>query len=162
MSQLENQPIDTLQEGMQRRYQKTLSENDIALFAATSGDLNPVHLDADYAATTVFKQPIAHGMWTGALISAAIATQLPGPGSVYRGQTLSFKRPVVVGDCITVTLTVLSVKARSKRVILQCEAHNQNDELVAVGEADVIAPADKLIIATPTLPAITVGGSVID
>jgi len=91
MTQLENLPLSELSVGMVKTYSKTLTEQDILLFAACSGDVNPVHLDKDYAATTAFGEPIAHGMWTGALVSAAIATQLPGPGSVYRSQSLSFR-----------------------------------------------------------------------
>jgi 3-hydroxybutyryl-CoA dehydratase len=93
-------------------------------------------------------------MWTGALISAAIATQLPGPGSVYRGQSLSFKHPVKLGDTVTITLTVTEIKARVKLVTLSCEAHNQDGKLIAKGEAEVIAPAEKLTLAAGQLPTI--------
>src|SRR5690606_9906300 len=106
MEILNNHPLDTLEVGQTAVYSKTLTEKDIALFAACSGDVNPVHLDKDYAATTNFGEPIGHGMWTGALVSAAIATQLPGPGSVYRSQSLSFKNPVKVGDEVTVKLEI--------------------------------------------------------
>ncbi len=157
MAQLENLTINELSVGLVKTYSKTLAQKDIILFAACSGDVNPVHLDKDYAATTPFGEPIAHGMWTGALISAAIATQLPGPGSVYRSQSLIFKHPVKVGDTVTVTLSVSEIKERIKLVVLDCEAHNQDGKLIAKGVAEVIAPSEKQIIVVPVLPEIVAG-----
>jgi len=157
MANLENFPIAELSVGLSKTYSKTLTEKDILLFAACSGDLNPVHLDKTYAATTVFGEPIAHGMWTGALISAAIATQLPGPGSIYRGQTLTFKNPVKVGDTVTVTLTISEIKERLKLVVLDCEAKNQDGKLIAKGVAEVIAPSEKQILEIAVLPEIKIG-----
>lgn len=154
MTLLENCPIDTLNLGQTATYSKTLTTRDIILFAACSGDVNPVHLDADFAATTAFGEPIGHGMWTGALVSAAIATQLPGPGSIYRSQTLDFKFPVKVGDIVTVNLEVIELKPRVKLVVLACEAINQDGKLVAKGTAEVIAPAEKLSLAPGALPTI--------
>lgn len=157
MNLLDNYPINELSVGQTASYSKQLTQRDIALFAACSGDLNPVHLDADYAATTVFGEPIGHGMWTGALVSAAIAMRLPGPGSVYRSQSLSFKHPVKVGDVVTVTLVVSEIKERIKLVVLDCEAHNQEGKLVAKGVAEVIAPAQKQQLAEGNLPPIAIG-----
>lgn len=157
MNLLENYTVDELVVGLSATYSKTLTTNDIALFAACSGDVNPVHLDAAYAATTPFGEPIGHGMWTGALVSAAIATRLPGPGSIYRSQSLSFKHPVKVGDTVTVTLSVAEIKARVKLVTLECEAHNQEGKLIAKGVAEVIAPSEKLSLPAGQLPAITIG-----
>lgn len=156
MTTLTNYTIDEITEGLSKTYSKTLTQKDVQLFAATSGDVNPVHLDSDFAATTPFGEPIGHGMWTGALVSAAIATQLPGPGSVYRGQSLQFKKPVKIGDTVTVTLTVEAIRARVKLVTIKCEAHNQEGVLVAEGTAEVIAPAEKLKLTAPVLPEITV------
>lgn len=156
MSQLNNLVLSEITVGFSKTYSKTLTQKDIILFAACSGDVNPVHLDKDYAATTPFGEPIAHGMWTGALVSAAIATQLPGPGSVYRSQTLNFKHPVKVGDTVTVTLTVSEIKERLKLVVLECEAHNQDGKLIAKGAAEVIAPTEKQAINAPVLPDIVV------
>jgi 3-hydroxybutyryl-CoA dehydratase len=156
MALLENYPIAELVVGLSKTYTKTLTERDVILFAACSGDVNPVHLDKAYAATTPFGEPIAHGMWTGALISAAVATQLPGPGSVYRSQSLSFKHPVKIGDTVTVTLTVSDIKARVKLVTLACEAHNQDGKLIAKGIAEVIAPSEKQRLEMPVLPDINI------
>lgn len=157
MNLLENYPINELTLGQTASYSKTLTEQDVILFAACSGDVNPVHLDKDYAATTPFGEPIGHGMWTGALVSAAIATRLPGPGSVYRSQSLNFKHPVKIGDTVTVTLTVSEIKERVKLVTLECEAHNQDGKLIAKGVAEVIAPADKLNIKAGEVPEIRIG-----
>jgi 3-hydroxybutyryl-CoA dehydratase len=154
MGLLENHPIDQIVIGQTATYSKTLTEADVILFAACSGDVNPVHLDKTYAATTPFGEPIGHGMWTGALVSAAIATQLPGPGTVYRSQSLSFKHPVKIGDVVTVTLTVTEIKSRVKLVTLDCEAHNQDGKLIAKGIAEVIAPAEKLSVSAGQLPNI--------
>lgn len=156
MGLLENYTIAELSIGLSATYEKTLTRTDIVLFAQCSGDVNPVHLDAEYAATTAFGEPIGHGMWTGALISAAIATRLPGPGSVYRSQSLSFKQPVKIGDTVTVTLTVSEIKERLKLVVLDCAAHNQDGKLVAKGVAEVIAPTEKLSLAAGELPEIVV------
>ena len=154
MSLLENYPIDQIAVGQTASYSKTLTERDVILFAACSGDVNPVHLDKTYAATTPFGEPIGHGMWTGALVSAAIATRLPGPGSVYRSQSLNFKHPVKIGDTVTVTLTVTEIKERLKLIALDCAAHNQDGRLIAKGIAEVIAPAEKLSINAGELPSI--------
>lgn len=154
MSLLENYPIDQIAVGQTASYSKTLTERDVILFAACSGDVNPVHLDKTYAATTPFGEPIGHGMWTGALVSAAIATRLPGPGSVYRSQSLNFKHPVKIGDTVTVTLTVTEIKERLKLITLDCAAHNQDGRLIAKGIAEVIAPAEKLSINAGELPSI--------
>lgn len=157
MNLLENYPLNELSVGRTASYSKTLTQDDVILFAACSGDLNPVHLDKDYAATTPFGEPIGHGMWTGALVSAAIATQLPGPGSVYRSQSLNFKHPVKIGDTVTITLTVTEIKERLRLVILDCAAHNQEGKLVAKGVAEVIAPAEKQSLPAGKLPVITLG-----
>jgi len=157
MNLLENYPINELVVGQTATYSKTLTERDVILFAACSGDVNPVHLDKEYAATTPFGEPIGHGMWTGSLVSAAIATRLPGPGSVYRSQSLSFKHPVKIGDAVTVTLVVSEIKERVKLVTLECEAHNQDGKLIAKGIAEVIAPAEKLKIKEGEVPYIKIG-----
>ncbi len=157
MSVLENYPINELVVGQSASYRKTLTQQDVILFAACSGDVNPVHLDKEYAATTTFGEPIGHGMWTGALVSAAIATCLPGPGSVYRSQSLNFKHPVKIGDTVTITLVISEIKERVKLVTIECEAHNQDGKLIAKGVAEVIAPAEKLSINAGEVPTITLG-----
>ncbi len=156
MSLLENTPYDELQVGQQASYPHSVTERDVQLFAAVSGDRNPVHLDADYAAGTPFKERIAHGMFTGALISAAIACTLPGPGTIYLGQNLRFLRPVKLGDALSVELEVLE-KLPKNRVRIATRVLNQQGKAVVDGEAEVMAPQDKLRIALSELPPISVG-----
>ena len=98
MTQVTNTPYEALEVGQTASYSKTVGERDIQLFAAMSGDHNPVHLDPEFAAATMFKERIAHGMFSGALISAAVACELPGPGTIYVGQQMSFQKPVKIGD----------------------------------------------------------------
>jgi acyl dehydratase len=151
----ENITYDELQEGDTASFGRTLTEDELVLFAAVSGDINPVHLDPDFAAGTPFKERIAHGMWSGSLISAALATVMPGPGSVYLEQSLNFRRPIKLNDTLTVTLTVLR-KDPKYRVLLKCEVHNQDGKIVVTGEAKVIAPNEKQVLNKPRLPKITI------
>ena len=104
MSQVTNTPYEALEVGQKAEYKKSVEERDIQLFAAMSGDHNPVHLDAEFAAKSMFRERIAHGMFSGALISAAVACTLPGPGTIYLGQQMSFQKPVKIGDTLTCLL----------------------------------------------------------
>lgn len=156
MDALENITYDELNVGDSATYTRTLTEEELVLFATVSGDVNPVHLDKEYAASTPFKERIAHGMWSGALISAALATVMPGPGTIYLEQSLNFKRPVRLDDTLTIRLTVISKEERN-RVILSCEVNNQRNETVVTGEAKVIAPTEKISLDRPKLPRITIG-----
>jgi 3-hydroxybutyryl-CoA dehydratase len=118
---------------------RTVTEADVIAFAAVSGDANPVHLDAAYAATTPFKQRIAHGMLTASFISALIAGELPGPGAVYISQTLSFRRPVVFGAAVTTTVTVAALDAAKARATLTCQC-SVDGKAVLEGEAVIMVP----------------------
>lgn len=158
MSKLSNFTYDEITIGQTATYSKRVQEQDIQLFAAASGDVNPVHLDADFAAGTMFKGRIAHGMLTGALISAALAMELPGPGTIYLSQTLRFRLPVKIGDTVTVKLEVTDKRDRRQFVTLDCKAYNQNDKLIASGSAEVIAPSEKLIMEYPALPRVRIEG----
>lgn len=155
MPAISNYTYEEITIGQSATYSKTVSAQDIQLFAAVSGDCNPVHLDEDFAGGTVFKQCIAHGMLSGAIVSAALAMELPGPGSIYRGQSLSFRRPVFPGDTLTVTLEVVDKQDRSSVVTLDCKVHNQDEVLVTSGTAEVIAPAEKLSVTPPELPTVS-------
>ena len=156
MDALENITYDELQVGDCATYTRTLTEDELVLFAAVSGDVNPVHLDSDFAKKTVFKERIAHGMWSGALISAALATIMPGPGTIYLEQSLNFKKPVKLNDTLNVKITV-AAKEPKYRVLFDCEIVNQNNEIVVVGQAKVIAPTEKVSLERPVLPKITIG-----
>ncbi|ENA36725.1 MULTISPECIES: MaoC family dehydratase [Pseudomonas] len=152
----DNIPYEALQVGQKASVIRTIKERDLLLFAEVSGDRNPIHLDAEYAAKSVFREQIAHGMLSGALISAAIACELPGPGSIYLGQTLSFNKPVKLGDTLKVEIEVLE-KLPKNRVRLATRVFNQNDEQVVDGEAEVLAPKKALSIELSTLPPVTIG-----
>ena len=155
MTQVSNIPYDALEVGQKASISKTVEERDVQLFAAVSGDNNPVHLDAAFAAETLFKERIAHGMFSGALISAAIACELPGPGTIYLGQQLRFTRPVKLGDTLTVELEVLE-KLPKGRVRLATRVLNQNAEQVVDGEAEVLAPRAAQTVSMPAMPQVTI------
>ena len=156
MPRLVNYTYDEITIGQTARYSRLIEERDIRLFAAVSGDVNPVHLDPEFAAATSFGEPIAHGMLTGAIISAALAMELPGPGTIYLSQSLKFRLPVKPGDTVTVTLEVMDKQERRKGVVLDCKASNQAGKVVATGSAEVIAPAQKLSIERPPIPRVEV------
>jgi 3-hydroxybutyryl-CoA dehydratase len=129
--------IDALKPGMSATYERTVTVADIEAFAAVSGDHNPVHLDDAYAKTTMFKGRIAHGMLGASFISTAIASKLPGPGSVYLAQSLSFKAPVRPGDKVETVITVAEVIAEKKRVVLKTQCR-VGETVVIDGEATVM------------------------
>lgn len=155
MTQITNIPYEKLEVGQQASFSKTVDERDVQLFAAVSGDNNPVHLDAAFAAETMFKERIAHGMFSGALISAAIACNLPGPGTIYLGQQLKFTRPVKLGDTLTVQLEVLE-KLPKNRVRIATRVFNQNQEQVVDGEAEVLAPRSEQTLTMPAMPQVSI------
>ncbi|SBS33908.1 (R)-specific enoyl-CoA hydratase [Marinomonas spartinae] len=121
-------------------YIKTVTQEDVQSFAHITGDTNPVHLDADFAATTSFGKPIAHGMLSAGFISAAIGTKLPGSGCIYLEQNLKFRAPVYIGQDVITTITVVEINERRRRVTLKtaCEC---DGKVVVSGEAIVMIPA---------------------
>ena len=114
---------------------RTITADDIVRFAEVSGDRNPVHLDAAYAARSLFGQRIAHGFLIGSMISALLGMELPGKGSIYLGQTLKFLAPVHVGDTVTASVEVIGVRAEKRIITLRTDCTNQNGVLVLTGEA---------------------------
>lgn len=129
--------LEDLETGMVERFAKTVTEADIVLYAGITGDTNPLHLDQDYAETTMFKGRIAHGMLTAGFVSAVLGTRLPGPGSVYVDQSLSFKRPVRIGDTVTAEVTVKSIDSDSRRVVFNTVCL-VNGKSVLEGEATLM------------------------
>ena len=117
---------------------KTIEQSDIDAFARVTGDHNPVHVDEEFAKTTRFGRRIAHGMLTASLISAVLANKLPGEGSVYLGQTLTFVAPVFPGDEITARVTVREIREDKPILKLETVCVNQRDEIVIRGEATVL------------------------
>lgn len=130
--------MPTLQPGDAASRTLTISDETIRAFAEVTGDNNPVHLDDEYAAGTRFGRRIAHGMIAAGLVSATLANDLPGPGTVYLSQTLKFKLPVYPGDSVTATVEVLSVRPDKPIVTLSTVCTNQDDEVVLDGEAVVM------------------------
>ncbi|MDE1915605.1 MAG: bifunctional enoyl-CoA hydratase/phosphate acetyltransferase [Sphingomonadales bacterium] len=151
---IENRLFDDIAIGDSAALTRSVTHRDIELFAAVSGDVNPAHMDPDYAATDMFHRVIVHGMWGAGLISAVLGTKLPGPGTIYLGQTLHFLKPVGLGDTITATVTVAERREDKKRLKLACRCTNQKGEEVITGEADVIAPTEKVSRPRVALPDI--------
>ena len=129
--------FDELTVGMTDEYSKTVTERDVMMFADITGDFNPVHVDEVAAAKTRFGGRIAHGMLSAGLISAAIANKLPGPGSIYLGQTLKFTLPVRIGDRVTASIAVAEILTR-RRVRLSTICTNQDGQKIIEGEATVM------------------------
>ena len=130
--------MPALQPGEKASRTTTISDDMIRLFADLTGDTNPVHLDDAYAAGTRFGRRIAHGMIAAGLISATLANDLPGPGTIYLSQTLQFKAPVYPGDTITTTVEVKTARPDKPIVTLATSCRNQNDVIVLEGEAVVL------------------------
>ncbi len=141
---IENRIFSEIAVGDTASITRTLTPQDIELFAVVSGDVNPAHLDPAYAETDLFHKIIVHGMWGGALISAVLGTKLPGPGTIYLSQDLHFRAPVGIGDTIVSTVTVRALKPEQHRVVLECVSTNQNGQVVITGTAEVLAPTEKV------------------
>ena len=137
---LEGYCIEDLNIGMSGVYARTITEADVVMFAATSGDSNPVHLNQEYAQTTFFKGRIAHGMLSAGFISTVLGTRLPGPGTIYLGQNLQFRAPVRIGDTVSAKVDVKEIIPEKRRVILTTNCFVK-DTLVIEGEATVMVPS---------------------
>lgn len=129
--------FDEITVGQSAEYSKTITDAEITMFAEITGDFNPVHIDEEAASKTRFGGRIAHGMLSAGLISAAIANKLPGPGSIYLGQSLKFTAPVKLNDTVTTTLEVIELLSKN-RVRLSTTCRNQKGETVVEGEATVM------------------------
>ena len=128
--------------GQSAEFSKTLSESDIYLFAGISGDLNPFHINEEYAKNTFFKGRIAHGMLLAGFISTVVGCYLPGPGAIYVSQDLRFLAPARVGDTITAKAVVKEMDTDKNRVILQTTCTKQDGTVVVDGKA-VVSPRKK-------------------
>ncbi len=126
--------LEDLAPDMEASVSKTITNEDVLAFAALSGDVNPVHLDDAFAASTIFKKRIAHGFLTGALFSTVLGTKLPGPGCIYLSQGLKFRAPVYIGDEVVATCKVTGVDPEKGRVTLACDC-SVNGKTVLEGEA---------------------------
>ena len=134
MNEIGGYEFEELRVGMSATYAKTITEADIVLFAAVSGDNNAIHTNEEFAATTIFKGRIAHGMLSASVISAALANKLPGPGAIYMSQNLRFRAPVRAGDTVHATVTIKELNPEKRRVLLDtcCRV---SDKVVIEGDA---------------------------
>jgi acyl dehydratase len=150
--------IAELREGDHAELTRIVANEDIAGFVDAVGDYNPVHSDSLYAATTMFKAPIAPGMFTAGLVSAVIGTMLPGPGAIYLSQSLKFVKPVFPGDAITARVEITEVLRERNRIRLQTVCVNQRGEEVLSGEAWVMPSRTAIVyeerpLGRPTVTA---------
>lgn len=148
---MENIRYSEINEGDSASLEKVVRMKDLQLFAAASGDVNPIHLDEEFARETEYGRCVAHGMWVGSLISSLLATKLPGPGGVYLSQSLKFHRPVFVGDQLKVEVKVLEKKRRNI-LLMECVVQNQVEKIVVKGECMVTASDEKIEIQPCELP----------
>ena len=153
MEMIRNKPYNSIMVGDKATLNRTLTRKDIQLFAIMSGDVNPAHVDEEYANSSQFHHIIAHGMWGGALVSTVLGTQLPGPGTIYLKQDFTFRHPVSLGDNLTVTVTVVE-KREHHQVLLDCACINQDGEVVIDGQALVKAPTEQIDRPRAVLPAV--------
>ena len=155
---IENRTYDEIALGDTAGLDRTLTKRDIELFAVMSGDVNPAHVDPEFAASDMFHRVIAHGMWGGALISTVLGTELPGPGTIYLGQNLRFLGPVGLGDTVNVSVTAAEKDDKHHRITFDCKAVNQDGKTVIDGSALVIAPTEKIKRKRVTLPEVRIEG----
>ncbi len=153
---LQNRTFEEMAVGETASLSHTVAQRDIDLFATVTGDVNPAHVDPAYAATDMFHHIIIQGMWGAGLISATLGTKLPGPGTIYLGQELRFRRPVSIGDTITATVTVREKKAAKGDVTLDTVCTNQHGEEVITGSAFARAPTEKVRLPRTVLPEVRV------
>jgi 3-hydroxybutyryl-CoA dehydratase len=132
--------LDELRVGDRAEFSKTITETDVYLYAGVTGDLNPAHINEEYAKKTFFKTRIVHGMLLAGLISGVLGNKLPGPGTVYIRQELNFLAPVRIGDTITAAVEILEIMAEAKRIRAKTTCVNQEGTLVLDGEAIVSPP----------------------
>ncbi len=151
-----NRPFAEIRLGDKASLTRVLTRADIKTFAVLSGDINPTHVDDDFARTQGDGRLTAHSMWAGALVSSILGNELPGPGTIYLSQQLRFVKRMAADDEITATVTVKEKRAESRTVVLDCECVNQHGDIVAMGVAEVIAPAEKLSLPRPALASLSV------
>lgn len=137
---MKGKTISELSLGDKAYFQKTITETDVYMYAGITGDLNPAHINEEYAKDTMFKGRIAHGMLTAGLVSAVLGMQLPGPGTIYLKQDLKFTAPVRIGDTIKAEVEVSEMIVEKNRIKLRTTCTNQNGDVVLDGEATVMPP----------------------
>jgi 3-hydroxybutyryl-CoA dehydratase len=149
---MNRRPFAALRIGDRASFSKTIAECDVYAFAGITGDFNEVHIDRVAAERGEFKQRVAHGMLGASLISTVLGGQLPGPGTIYMSQSLRFLAPVFIGDTVTAEVEIIELLAEKRRVRLRTVCRNERGQLVADGEALVLAPADPQPADPPLNP----------
>ncbi|MGD8533235.1 MAG: bifunctional enoyl-CoA hydratase/phosphate acetyltransferase, partial [Gammaproteobacteria bacterium] len=152
---IENHPYEEIRVGQTAELQRTLTRDDIVLFGKVSGDLNPTHVDADYASNSAIGTITGHSLWSSGLISSLLGNLLPGPGTVYRKQDVQFHRPIALDDRVTARIRVRE-KGNENRVVFDCDVVNQRGETVMSGVAEVTAPSEKISVPKSELPEVSV------
>ena len=153
---IRNVTFDELFIGQSANLSRSLTRRDIELFAYVSGDVNPAHLDTEYAERTFFHSVIGHGFWSGSLFSTLLGTQLPGPGTIYLNQSMKFLAPVRIGDKVTATITCIEKLGENQRAVFSCELVNEAEDKVLVGTATVVVPSESVEVAKPDLPHVSI------
>ena len=153
---LESRIYDEINLGDSTSLTRTLRAEDIQLFAIMSGDINPAIVDRDFANSGMFREVIAHGMWSASLISTTLGTQFPGPGTILVDQSIRFVKPVTIGDTITITVTVKQMFAHNHHILFDCNCTNQDGLQVVTGTAEVLAPREKLRTRRTELPNVMI------
>lgn len=153
---IQNRTFDEIQIGDFAQLVRTLRPEDIHLFAAMSGDVNPTHVDPEFAHSSQFREVVGHSMWGSTLISTVLGTEFPGPGTVYVSQGLNFWRPVTIGDTLTITVTCREKYQHNHHLVLDCVALNQDGLKVIDGTAEVAAPTEKIKRNRVVLPEVTI------
>ena len=155
-SLIQNRVFDEIQVGDFAQLVRTLRPEDIHLFAAMSGDVNPTHVDPEFARSSQFREVVGHSMWGSTLISTILGTEFPGPGTVYVSQGLNFWRPITIGDTLTITVTCKEKFEHNHHIILDCLAVNQDGLKVIDGIAEVQAPTEKIKRPRVELPGVVI------
>lgn len=153
---IQNRTFDEIQVGDHAQLIRTLRPDDIHLFAVMSGDVNPTHVDTEYARSSQFREVVGHSMWGSTLISSILGTEFPGPGTVYVSQGLNFWRPITIGDTLTITVTCRQKFEHNHHLLLDCLAVNQDGLKVIDGVAEVQAPTEKVKRPRMNLPEVTI------
>ncbi len=146
MNEPDNHYLEDMAVGMSATYAKTVTDADVVLFAGISGDVNPVHLDQEFAKATMFRGRIAHGLLTASLISTVLGTKLPGPGCIYVRQNLRFKAPVRIGDTVRARVTITKVDEERGRVLVETVCR-VGDTVVIDGDAELLVPRRPVLQA---------------
>jgi acyl dehydratase len=155
MRAIENITYEELHAGDYATFTETLSEDELILFAAQSGNINPAELTTDAVQKSTYSDKIGYGMWAANILNTAVTSVIPGPGTIHLEQELNFSGKVELGDTLSARLTIFE-KLERNRVAINCEVRNQNDDVVVHGVATVVAPTQKISVNETSLPRVLI------